>query len=111
MQVQNLDLEEALLYLSVNEKGYLDPDDLDEFRIHLPSRKTTTGDGPGMRNEFLNNGKSWEDNAKYDRYPWHHQKTIGDSPQTRRTLLGLVVKVAIQVLFKNFCYTFGGKVY
>ena len=36
---QNLDLEEALLYLTINEQEYLEKEDLDDFREHLPIRK------------------------------------------------------------------------
>ena len=50
MNVQNFDLEEAILYLSVNESEYLDPEDLDDLRVHLPSRKTRSGNGPSMKN-------------------------------------------------------------
>ena len=108
---QNMDLEEALLYLMVNEQEYLDKEDLDEFREHLPIRKTLTGEGPTMKNEFIKNGKQWSQNKSNSRYPWHHMATLRDTPEVRRKILGLVVNVAIQVMFGNFAYTFGGEVY
>ena len=111
MVVENLDLEEALLYLAVNEREYLDSEDLDDFRTNLPNRNTTPGAGPGMKNEFLRNGKSWSQNRKNNKCPWHHMNNVEDNQENRRTILGLVVKVAIQVLFKSFCYSFGGKLY
>ena len=64
-----------------------------------------------MRNDFIKNGKNWDQNQKNSKYPWTHKNTIPDTPELRRLVLGLVMKVAIQVLFTQFCYSFGGKLY
>ena len=83
----------------LNETEYLDPEDLDPFREHLPLRKTSRGEVPTMKNEFVNNGKSWRENSKNGRYPWHHMATITDDQPLRRKPLGLVIQLAIQVMF------------
>ena len=111
MIIENLNLEEALLYLTVNEEECLDCNDLDDFRINRPIRNTTHGGRPGMRSEFLRNGKTCNQNKKSTKYPWHHMNNVEDNQENSRKILGLVVKVALQVLFKNFCYSFGGHIY
>ena len=52
LDVQNFEIEDALLYLMLNEKEYLDTQDLDPYREHLPLRKTTKNEGPSMKSEF-----------------------------------------------------------
>ena len=110
MKFMNLEVEEMLLYILVNEE-YLDQEDVDIFREHLPERKNRQGKGPTMRNDYIQGGNNWRLNNKKNGYPWKHKGTLKPTEKQKRLLMGMVCQIAIQVMFGNFAYTFGGKIY
>ena len=55
-----------------------------------------------MKSDFQKNGNSWRDNKENSKYPWHHQETVPNTNENTKLALGLILRVAIQVLFTKF---------
>ena len=101
MSVEGFNWKKASLYIKtnlVNIKSKISK----ETRQCLPIRKSKQGTTPGMASEGFHLKKDSEDKQ------WIFRK-MKPTEKIQKEMMGLACEVAINVLWNNYCYTFGGE--
>ena len=98
IELEGLDIERALAYIAINKNELEDIEELTEL---LPKRISNNGSSPTMASikKNWNPRDQWEFSSKEP------------SKKQEKLIAGIVAELALKALFKNFCYSFGGKVY
>ena len=108
LDFEEIDLPEALLYLRMN-RTLLDKQDLEQLEDYLPVRKFQGGKEPGMTGGRVRGpnkvGQVQEKDEK-----WEH-KCPPTGAAWRKKIVGMMAQVGVQVAFRHYCYTFGGRLY
>ena len=95
---QNIDNRWLTLYIKLNESR-ISKDDLKEIKKLLPERKSKKGKSPSFSSIDIEKRFIWPRLIEY----------LSESQKSK--LLGLAIEQAIIFFFKNFTYTFGGRIY
>ena len=96
IKFEGMDTERARAYIVINIE---DTENLEEIEHLLPKRKSKTGIKPTMTSI----GRSWK-----PRDQWEFPEVELTNRETS-IIVGVVVEIALKVLFNNFTYKFGGK--
>ena len=85
-------------YVKLNE-NYWDSSDLEDVKMYLPEKISNLGRPPSIGTVEVEKRFRWPSLIKY----------VPDKCKSK--LMGLAIERAIVFFFKNFAYTFAGKVY
>ena len=100
------DYKEALLMISRN-KEYAG--DIERIKNFLPIRKNNKGREPSMNNKYFRGPR------KFDELKDHEQQwvfgIIPENKETRRFIIAVVLKIAVQTNFGLFVYEFNGRLF
>ena len=101
MEIESFNWKKAILYIKINS-GLISSKISKETRSYFPLRKSRTGVEPGMPSK----GLSREENS--ENMQWMYPRR-NPSKAVMKEMMGLVSEVAINILWTNYCYSFGGK--
>ena len=101
LKMPSFDTKEGGRYVIMNQ-NLTGP--LGKLRRVLPTRRHNRGVMPGMTNADLNS-KVGNIDAQ-----WKFPSAKITEPE-RKEIIGRCAEIAVRTLFRNFCYTFGGKLY
>ena len=103
MKFENIDMKEMLKLLNVNE----DKIDVGFLKNFLPRRKHNRRRMPTMKNAQMmgpHNEYSIPEEERLWEFP-----PLPETEELNRKLVGKVMELSIQIIFKNYVYTFNGK--
>ena len=106
LEFEGVDLEEALLYVKLNLEHASDTEDIMEF---LPARSRRGGEDPTILSPQVKGNKKMRD-FKEGKSLWT-PKTLPSCSRLRKKIMATVTQIGVTVLFKNFIYSFGGRLY
>ena len=101
MKMEGFDWKKGMVYVRVNRHLTRIRKEMKKF---LPIRKSMRGTEPGMASEGLNKRKSKIENQ------WIFTRRI-PTTEEKREMVGMVVEIAIRILWENYSYRFGGEIY
>ena len=101
MKLEGFDWKKGMVYVRINKHLTRIRK---EMRRFLPVRKSARGTEPGMASEGLNKRKAKIENQ------WIFTKR-NPTIEERREMVGMVLEIAIRILWENYSYRFGGEIY
>ena len=107
VQESEIDMEgfnwrKASIYIKMNLKNINSKISL-EVKKHLPIRKSKNGTAPGLSSTGLSHKEGSE------KTQWMFLRK-SPSKEVEKEMMGLSCEIAVNILWKNYCYTFGGDV-
>ena len=100
MKVEGFRWKKAAIYIKLNRN--LTSRISNQVKRFLPVRKKRQGVEPGMGSEGLKR----EDGTEEKQWIFTERKI---TEQIEKEMMGLVAEIAIKILWKNYCYKFGGE--
>ena len=98
MKIEGFNVKMGLIYIAMNEEY---TGDLEPIRDLLPVRVTKPAVKPRMKSKWVNHKEILADDDWI--YPPRNP-----TERQRRHIIGRVAEIGTSVVFKNFCYRFGG---
>ena len=100
MKVEGFRWKKAAIYIRLNRN--LASKIPAEVRRYLPVRRKKQGVEPGMNSEGLKR----EEGAEEKQWMFTQRKI---TTQIEKQMMGIVSEIAIKILWRNYCYRFGGE--